>query len=160
MKKAISLLLLLCFAAALFSGCAFGNVRMPFNGKIEFHDITAVIPSDFIRDSTQSKDDLWVFEKGGYKKIIIISRSDIKTDADTHLKNYVNNITAKGGTASQGKYLYEDAAMSTYYIDGVFCQEIIFAYNGSLYAFARRGGTESEFNELLKDINTPDTVSE
>ena len=63
MKKAISLLLLLCFAAALFSGCAFENVRMPFNGKIEFHDITAVIPSDFIRDSTQSKDDLWVFEK-------------------------------------------------------------------------------------------------
>lgn len=43
MKKAISLLLLLCFAAALFSGCAFENVRMPFNGKIEFHDITAVI---------------------------------------------------------------------------------------------------------------------
>lgn len=161
MKKIIPLFLILCVAAAFFAGCAtIGKAKdeMPINGVIQFHDITAVIPSDYTRDSTQSDEDLWIFEKGMYKKYVIFKRSDITSNAETQLNDYVEYITAQGGSASCGTYLYVQASLGTYYLQDVYCQEILFVYNNSIYTFALRGGTEEEFQSFLNHINTPDTI--
>ena len=69
----------------LCSGC-FRTYNMPFNGEIVFHDFSLTIPEDYIRDSTQSNDDLWSFEKGWYKKVIIIKRSDVSENEPEQLR--------------------------------------------------------------------------
>lgn len=60
---AFSLILLVLFVS---SGC-FG-IQMPFNADIQFHDIALTVPERFIRDSSQSKEDLWVFEHDNYSE--------------------------------------------------------------------------------------------
>ena len=157
MKKTAVTLLLVCFVVCLLSGCG-PREKMPFNGDIRFHDIMAVIPDSYIRDSTESNDDLWVFEKNRYKSMIIMQRTDVKADADIELDNYVQVMLERGADSSRGDFLLTDAVLSIYYLDDVFCQEILFVYNNSFYAFALRGGTEAEFQELLNDLNTLDTL--
>lgn len=157
MKKTAVIFLIVCFVACLLSGCG-RREKMPFNGDIQFHDITAVIPNSFIRDSTKSNDDLWVFEKNRYKSMIIMRRTDVSADVDEELDNYVQDMLERGADSSRGEFLLTDAVLSSYYLDNVFCQEILFVYNNSFYAFALRGGTETEFQELLNDLNTPDTL--
>ena len=143
-------------SAFLFEGCKMS--KMPLGGKIQFHEVTAVIPNGFVRDSTQSNDDQWVFEKGWYSEYIIIMRSDAKEDVIAQLDDYVVLMLERGADSSRGSYLNTDAVLSKYVRDGEYCQEITFCYNGSLYSFALRGGTDDEFQSLLNDINTPDTV--
>lgn len=152
-------LLLICLMVIGAAGC-FPRVRMPFNGNITFHEITAVIPSSFIRDSTQSNDELWVFEKGNYKQCIILSRKPADEDVDTMLDNYVAYLIEEfGANAERGTYLYSEAVHSTLTRNGQFCQEILFVYHGYCYAVALRGGTEEEFQSLLNNVNTPDTIN-
>lgn len=165
MKKKIVLFIALCLAVLMMAGCGLlrkNQSDMPFNGPVQFHDLTLTIPSDFIRDSTQSNEDLWTFEKGFYKKMIIIKRSDGYPDEDviTFLDSYVESMQSNGAESVRGEFLYRDAVKSTYEREGTFCQEILFEYNNSYYAFALRGGTEEEFNELLNQINTPETLKE
>ena len=154
MKKTVlilaALLLLLC-------GCG-RRARMPFNGQVTFHEITATIPEDFVRDSTQSNDDLWIFEHGGYSKMILLSRKDAAGDADAALDDYVEYLQSLGADAERGRFLNADAVHSTYTKDGQYCQEILFLYHGSFYAVALRGGTEEEFQSLLDEVNTPETA--
>jgi hypothetical protein len=145
-----ALLLLLC-------GCGRSS-RMPFNGQVTFHEITATIPDSFVRDSTQSSDDLWVFEHGGYSKMILLSRTDVAGDADAALDDYVAYMQSLGADAERGRFLNADAVHSTYTRDGQYCQEILFVYQGSFYAVALRGGTEEEFQSLLDEVNTPETA--
>lgn len=159
MKKVLSILIIILLSIYVLSGCIFiPRNKMPFNGNIQFHDIKAVIPDDFIRDSTQSNEDMWIFEKGSYRKYIIIQRSDIKTDVDTDLDDYVQLMLERGADSSRGKFLNVEAVLTTYYLDDLYCQEILFVYNDMYYAFTLRGGTEEEFQSLLNDLNTPDTI--
>ena len=58
MKKLLIVIFTLSFLFS-FSGCS-GGTKMPFNGKIEFHEISLVVPERFVRDSTQSTEDLWL----------------------------------------------------------------------------------------------------
>ena len=147
MKKLISLFLVLAFVFSL-SACS----KMPFNGEIEFHSISLTIPERFIRDSTQSNDDLWIFEHDNYSEYIIISRKDITGDAGSSLLNYVEYMKENGADSEIASFLNNDAVLTTYYKDDVFCQEILFAYNSSFYAVALRGGTQSGFAEIVNTI--------
>ena len=125
-KHIISIIVCLLLTAAAIiplSGCQ--RINMPFNGKITFHDITAVIPKDFIRDSTSSNEDLWVFEKGMYSETIIISRQDLQGDAIKVLDDYVELMLERGAESSRGKYLYTDAVMSKYIKDSEYCHSVI-----------------------------------
>ena len=79
--KTIAYVSLLLSVLLLLSGCFGPTYNMPFNGDIVFHDLSLTIPRDFIRDSPQSNDDLWAFEKGMYKQIIILHRTDQGIDA-------------------------------------------------------------------------------
>ena len=153
MKKLVPVLL----AILMLVGCG-RRSDMPLNGPVTFHEITATIPSSYVRDSTQSSEDLWVFEHGGYSKIILLSRRDIQGDPDAAIDNYVAYMQSEGCDATRGTFLYTDAVLSTYTKENQFCQEIVFVYNGLFYSVALRGGTEDEFQSLLNDVNTPETA--
>ena len=156
--QSIFLLLAVLAWALSLAGCV--SFTMPYNGEIRFHDIRAVIPKDFIRDSTQSSEDFWVFEHGGYAKSILLLRNDADTDVIAQLDAYAERMTELGAESSRGTFLSTEAVLTTYTKDGQFCQELLFHYQGSLYAFALRGGTEQEFQRLLDGIDTSATGNE
>ena len=150
----LALVLGLVLVPALLSGlssCV--NPGMPINGKANFYSITITIPNSFVRDAMQSYEDFWIFEKDNYKQMILMSRRDITEDWETSLDNYVADIKKQGGDAKRESFLQMEGASSTYTKDEVFCQEIVFAYDGSFYAVALRGGTQEEFQSLLDTIN-------
>jgi len=150
MKKVIALILVL---SMLFAMAACGiRSDMPFNGDIEFHDLTLTIPESFIRDSTQSNDDLWVFEKGRYEQLIILSRQDlVGKEADT-LDDYADYLSEQGIEVSRTVFAQCEAVYSAYTREEQFCQEVCFVCCGSVYALALRGGTTVEFEEFLKSV--------
>lgn len=125
---------------------------MPFNGDIEFHNITLTIPENYIRDSTQSTEDFWVFESGFYKKCILLSRNDANIAAAQILEDYVELMKERETNSEIISFMNEDAVLSTYYKDGVYCQELLFVHDSSSYAVALRGGTEAEFKEITDTI--------
>ena len=148
-------LLLLILAVVLvgsLAGCSFGS-NMPFNGDVCFHEMNVTIPTSFIRDSTQSNEDLWLFEKDRYSELIILSRKDITAEASAALDSYAEYLIEQGVDVTRETFLDMDAIFSTYTRDGVFCQEMLFAYNGSFYAIALRGGTTEAFQSLLDTVS-------
>ena len=149
-KKAFTIILAV-FIVAFSSGCS--NVsKMPFNGDIEFHSIALTVPKRFIRDSTQSTDDLWFFEHNNYSEYILISRKDIADDVSASLESYIEYMNEVGADSEKVSFLNNDAVVSAYYIDDVFCQEILFPYDNSFYSIALRGGTENGFNEIYDTV--------
>ena len=150
MKKTLLILLVLLTLVFCY-GCAPG-IDMPFNGDIEFHSITLTVPERFIRDSTQSNEDLWVFEHGNYSEYVLISRKDITGDTTASLESYVEYMKENHADSEIVTFMEGDAVHSVYYMDEVFCQEMLFPYEGSFYAIALRGGTESSFEELTATI--------
>ena len=91
MKKYVCIILAIIFVFSL-SACS----QMPFNGDIEFYDISLTIPERFIRDSTQSNDNLWVFESDNYSEYIIISRKDVTGETQSALTDYAEYMKENG----------------------------------------------------------------
>ena len=153
MRKKIRGLLCVMLVLVLCTGCSLlYSGTMPFNGEAQFHDIWIVIPERFIRDSTQSSDDVWVFERGNYKEYIIMSRTDIQSDEKTEFESAIAYMKSVG---AEYEMLTKDgiqAAHFTYDKEGVFCQELVFPYKGLFYAIALRGGDENGFKELINSI--------
>lgn len=150
MKK-IALICLVISACLLFCSCA-PKVQMPFNGDVSFHRITVTIPERFIRDSTQSHDDLWIFEHGNYSEYVLVSRSEASGNTKVGMEEYVAYMTEEGADSKMITFLDGDAVLSTYTRDGLFCQEILFPYEGFYYAVALRGGTEEAFQEICASV--------
>lgn len=148
MKKVVSIFLVLIFVFSL-TACS----QMPFNGDIEFHDISLTVPERFVRNSTQSNDDLWVFEHDNYSEYIIISRKDITGEVQSALSDYAEYMKENGAESKIVSFLNDNAVLSTYNKDNEFCQEILFAYNSSFYAVALRGGTQDGFEEITNTIS-------
>lgn len=152
----IFLLTLTVILVGSLTGCGFGS-DMPFNGDVCFHEMNVTIPTSFIRDSTQSNDDLWLFEKDRYSELIILSRKDITSEESAALDSYAAYMQEQGVDVSHETFLDMAAIHSTYTRDGVFCQEMLFAYNGSFYAIALRGGTKEAFRSLLNSVSISST---
>ena len=126
---------------------------MPFNGDIEFYDISLTIPERFIRDSTQSNDNLWVFESDNYSEYIIISRKDVTGETQSALTDYAEYMKENGAESEIVSFLNDNAVLSTYYKDDEFCQEILFTYRNSFYAVALRGDSQNDFTEITNTIS-------
>ena len=94
----------------------------------------------------------YTYTKGEYKKYIIITRSDITGDTFESLENYVDYMKDNDADSSLTTFLDNDAVLSTYELDGLYCQEILFPHNESFYAVALRGSTADEFNTLTNTI--------
>ena len=135
----------------VFTGCS--TLDMPYNGKAKFHDIEVMIEEDFIRDSTNSVEDFWVFERNNYEEYILLSRRDVDGDAQKGLEEYVDYMKEKGVDCEIRPFSSMDAVFSIYTnTDNEECQEILFAYKGSYYAIALRKGTEVRFQKLVNTI--------
>lgn len=150
MKRIVALFTVLMALFTLVS-CGFGS-DMPYNGDIIFNGITVSIPQNFIRDSTQSANDLWVFEKGFYKQLIILSRNDLSGEIAEVLDGYVDYMKSMECDSKRTTFAGCEAVHTTYTKDGQYCQEVLFVYNSSTYAIALRGGTEEEFKSLLDSV--------
>ena len=150
MKRIVAFFTVLVALISLVS-CGWGS-DMPYNGDITFNDITVSIPQKFIRDSTQSTNDLWVFEKGFYKQLIILSRNDLGGEVDEVLDGYVDYMKSMQCNSKRTTFAGCEAVHTTYTKDGQYCQEVLFVYNSSTYAIALRGGTEEEFKSLLDSV--------
>ena len=126
---------------------------MPFNGDIHFHEIGITIPRAYIRDSTQSNEDLWIFEKGFYSKYILLSRKDLSGDADDILNNYAAYLQEQGVQSRRDSFLGLPAVRSSDESQEQSWREMLFVYNGSLYAVALRGGNEDDLLALLESVS-------
>ena len=144
--------LLLAFLLLLtLCGCGKSS-DMPFNGEISFHDITLTIPEKYIRDSTQSTEDSWLFERGWYSAQILLVRKDASADPEAAMESYRQYLTEQGASSQKTTFLGRDALHSTADQSGKAWREIFFYHNGSSYAVALRGGTEEEYQALLKSV--------
>lgn len=161
MKKLnICLILLTALLTCSLVGCCLPSSDMPFNGEVDFHELHITIPESYIRDSTQSHKDLWTFEQNGYDKVIILSRQDLSGDANTLLDGYVEVMLERQATSQRTTFCHQDAVHSTYTKDDVYCQEMLFVYNGSIYAIALRGGTEEDFFDILSSASLAELPAE
>lgn len=153
MKKKVLAILVTLSVLLIFGGCSgmIPTSTMPFNGDIQFHDITLTVPTRFIRDSTQSNEDFWVFERGGYAEYVLLS----KKTASTTLNEYMLYMQENGANSEMVTFLDGDAVLSSYTKDGLYCQEILFIHNGAAYAIALRGGTEAGFKEITDTVAIP-----
>ncbi len=151
--------LLLVFS---LSGCAVLDrfLEMP-ETEVTFYDLNITLPPAFIRDSTQSDDYLWVYEKGFYAQTILLSIKTLDGDVDQVLDGYVAYIQEHGDTSQRTTFLEQQAVRSTFIAaDGAQAQEMLFVYNGYCYAISLRGGTEQEFNDLLATAFLTKAVAE
>lgn len=154
MTRSLRIALLSLLLLTSLAGCCLPYQNdMPFNGDVTFHELHVTIPTSFIRDSTQSHDALWIFEHGNYAKLILLSRSEISEDEQRELQDYAELMQERGAAVQLTEFLGKGAVHSTYTLDGVFCQEMLFAHNGYFYAVALRGGTEQEFSDLLASVS-------
>lgn len=157
--KRVFIIFMVAFICVFTCGCV-NRSEMPFNGEVEFHSISVTIPEKFIRDSTQSTEDFWVFERGIYSELILISRKDIEGDVSSLLDAYVESMRKVDADSERITFLDGDAVLSTYYSEDVYCQEILFPYDNSFYAVALRGGDETAFKEITDTIKLIESSEE
>lgn len=93
---------------------------IPFNGSVVFYDLSIEIPKDFIRDSTKSNDNQYVFEKNNYDVIIVISKQNTNGYS---LRNMVNSAKNENGTVLYSNNEYTKC-------------DIKYMLNGGVYSFA------------------------
>lgn len=156
MGKKLFAVVLVAFIVVFSCGCS----DMPFNGDIEFHNIALIIPERFIRDSTQSSDDLWVFEHGNYSEYVLVSRKDAVAEVSSSLAEYTEYMKENGAESESTTFLNNDAVVSTYYLEDVFCQEVLFVYDSSFYSVALRGGDEEGFREITDTVRLIEVSTE
>ena len=152
MKLCFRRLLPVLLAVMLFCGAQASAGDMPFNGEMAFHKISLAVPESFIRDSTQSTDDFWVFEKGWYSQYIMLSCSALNSDAGAYLDGYMKYLHAQGADSHREDFLGLEAVRSSQMDGGRNWQELMFVHDGSVYAVALQGGTEDAFSALLDTV--------
>ena len=157
MKRRIIAFILIAVMLVSFASCG-GNMpyneNMPYNGDIVFHDIKVYIPQSFIRDSTKSSDEAWVFEKGFYKEFIIIKRDAVSEDASAELDSYAEYLAEQGITAERIAFQGREAVMS----ESAQSYELIFEYNSYFYAISLRGGSKDDFNTLVNTVGIENNI--
>ena len=154
MKKTVSVILALVLLF-LFCGCV-KRIDMPFNGNVKFREIELTIPERFVRDSTQSSENMFIFERGYYEEYIIISGNESQNAAapDLGLEKYMEQMLSVNAESKIIPFLDRKAVLSTYYKEDLYCQEVFFYHGSQAYAIALRGGTEDAFWEIANSVRT------
>ena len=152
MKRALALLLIPICIVTLFSGCSLGqSIKMPFNGEITFHGIQVEIPTDYVRDSTESNDDFWVFEHGGYKSYILLKYTQTDDPAGD-VEAYAAAMEEEA-EIQRTELLGSEALILRYTVRDEATQEILFGYQDACYSIALRNGTPEEFQTLTTSVS-------
>lgn len=150
MKKRISAVFAaLVLLALLLSGCS--GTKMPFNGEVNFHGMQITIPDSFIRDSTQSTDNQWVFEHGGYQQYIVLMFHEEAAD----LEQYRDSMLANGCDSAIEEGCDGAVVSSWTEADGNFRQEKLLLRGGHTYVVMLHNGDEAAFKTLTLSIGMP-----
>ena len=162
MKSIFIRIIAVCFLL-LFAGVSAGwgeRSTMPFNGEIAFHKISLTIPDNYVRDSTQSTENVWVFEKGFYSRHIILSRQDAQNDTGRQLDAYAEYLKEQGMTSERTVFLELEAVRSEGMPGDKMWREMCFAHDGSIYAVAMIGSSEEDMQMLLDTVAVHDEAPE
>ena len=150
MKKIATAVLVLVM---LFALCGCNTSDMPFNGDITFHNISLTIPERFVRDTTESGEDFWIFENGGYKEYILLNRNDKTTDdVIGSFESYVAYMDENNIKSVRTTFMGQEATDTHYEMEGMDCHEMLFFYNDEFYSIALRGGSKESFDEILATV--------
>ncbi|MBP5262228.1 MAG: hypothetical protein J6Z43_08900 [Clostridiales bacterium] len=150
MRKACIFALCLVTALAFLCSCG-ARSNMPFNGDVEFHQIQMTIPESYVRDSTQSDDNMWIFEQGRYSKYIILSCKET-ADPAASIAAYTDFLESAGGTVVDSEVAGTHAVRAAYTQDSLICYETLFSIDDSVYSIALRGGDRNEYQSILDSV--------
>ena len=153
MKKTAIFLLVLTLLF-LFVACDAHSDELQLGGTATFYDVEYRTPELYVFDSTQSKEDFVVYERGWHDKLLLMSRSDVTQDpARLHLEKYANNMKKVGAEYCEFiEFKGGEAVLAKYIADDKNCIEVYFIHGNSKYAIAMRGETEENFNTFINSV--------
>ena len=125
------------------------GAEMPFNGDVTFHDMHVTIPKSFIRDSTQSSEDVWVFERRNYTDYIMLFRGALEMQGGlTTPENYCEIMQAGGAesevTDFQGLPCVYTVSIAN---NGMYATEAVVFVNDTTYALTMCTKNEADMEE-------------
>ncbi len=147
MKKLSLILLALIMLVSLIS-C--DSAKVPVNGEIKFHEISLIIPSEFIGDTSQSNEDKWVFTSPEHE--IVLTRTDRIAPINHMIRDYCKLMEERNVSATEMKLGRLYTARAIYMQDGISCKEIFLVYRESAYTITLKGVATTEFDDLVNTI--------
>ena len=122
---------------------------MPFNGEVTFHDMNVTIPSSFIRDTTQSSDDIWVFECNNYKSYIMLIHGALEMQGGmTSPEEYCESLQSTGAASEVTSYRgYPCVYTTSVTNNGMYATEAVFFVGDTSYALTMCTTDEDDMAE-------------
>lgn len=124
--------------------------NMPLTGSVKFWDINLDLPKEYVRDSTCSTIDEFIYESGNYKKYIVLTYAYSGYD----MEDYYDLMSDRGCDVEYRDILSSKSVVSRWYDDeDKYRQEVYMKVKGGTYAIMLCGGDEEEFEALIEEIN-------
>ena len=157
MKKLIIPIIIIITLMACTS-CVDKYPNEPFNGKVEFSELTLTIPDDYVRDTTVQGYDEGVakrWEKDNYKSIVTISKHekyDLTPEAIEQLTYNQQTQMATGEVQSSTIDFLDNIALeNTFEVDNGEMKYLIFSTDNYIYEFSVQGDT-SDYEQIKNSI--------
>ncbi len=152
----VVLVLLMIIGMFVLSGCGInGTNDMPFNGDVLFYDLSIEIPEDFIRDSTKSNENQYVFEKNNYDVIIVLSKQNTNGYS---LRNIVNNAENENGTVLYSDEEYTICDIKYILNGGVYSFTHSEIYNEDRYQIIVQSKNETKAKQVYDDLKSKASI--
>lgn len=157
MKKLIIPIIIIITLMACTS-CVDKYPNEPFNGEVEFSELTLTIPDDYVRDTTVQGYDEGVakrWEKDNYKSIVTISKHekyDLTPEAIEQLTYNQQTQMATGEVQSSTIYFLDNIALeNTFEVDNGEMKYLIFSTDNYIYEFSVQGDI-SDYEQIKNSI--------
>lgn len=157
MKKLIIPIIIIITLMACTS-CVDKYPNEPFNGEVEFSELTLTIPDDYVRDTTVQGYDEGVakrWEKDNYKSIVTISKHekyDLTPEAIEQLTYNQQTQMATGEVQSSTIDFLDNIALeNTFEVDNGEMKYLIFSTDNYIYEFSVQGDT-SDYEQIKNSI--------
>lgn len=157
MKKLI-IPIIIILSLVICTGCVNKYPDEPFNGEVEFGELTLTIPDDYVRDTTVQGYDEGVakrWEKDNYKSIVTISRHekyDLTPEAMEQIRYNQETQLALNGVQSEETELFGNVALeNTFDVEGGSMEYLIFSTDNYTYEFSVQGDI-SDYEQIKNSI--------
>jgi len=157
MKKLI-IPIIIIITLMVCTSCVDKYPNEPFNGEVEFSELTLTIPDDYVRDTTVQGYDEGVakrWEKDNYNSIVTISKHekyDLTPEAIEQLTYNQETQLALNGVQSEEIELFGNVALeNTFDVDGGSMKYLIFSTDNYTYEFSVQGDI-SDYEQIKNSI--------
>lgn len=157
MKKLIIPIIIIITLMACTS-CVDKYPNEPFNGEVEFSELTLTIPDDYVRDTTVQGYDEGVakrWEKDNYKSIVTISKHekyDLTPEVIEQLTYNQQTQMATGEVQSSTIDFLDNIALeNTFEVDNGEMKYLIFSTDNYTYEFSVQGDI-SDYEQIKNSI--------